>query len=88
MDSARIALTRERLEEAVGARGVVHRKAHTYRRAVAEALLGLGEQRYGTLIDLLIKIRAPQLSKRPNKRASMGGRRSSTSYSDTDRRLA
>jgi hypothetical protein len=69
VDSARIALTRERLEEAIGARGVVHRKAHTYRRAVDEALFGLGEQRYAALIDLLIKIRAPQLSKRPNERA-------------------
>jgi uncharacterized protein (TIGR02680 family) len=69
VDSARIALTRERLEEAIGARGVVHRTARAYRRAVDEALFGLGEQRYDTLIDLLIKIRAPQLSKRPNERA-------------------
>ena len=69
VDGARIALTRERLEEALGARGVVHRTAGAYRRAVDEALFGLGEQRYGALIDLLIKIRAPQLSKRPNERA-------------------
>ena len=62
-------LTRERLEEAIGARGVVHRTARAYRRAVDEALFSLGEQRYGALIDLLIKIRAPQLSKRPNERA-------------------
>jgi uncharacterized protein (TIGR02680 family) len=69
VDGAHIALTRERLEEALGARGVVHRTAGAYRRAVDEALFGLGEQRYGALIDLLIKIRAPQLSKRPNERA-------------------
>jgi uncharacterized protein (TIGR02680 family) len=69
VDSARIALTRERLEEALGARGMVHRTARAYRRAVDEALFGLGEQRYDALIDLLIKIRAPQLSKRPNERA-------------------
>jgi uncharacterized protein (TIGR02680 family) len=69
VDSARIALTRERLEEAIGARGAVHRTASAYRRAVDETLFGLGEQRYGALIDLLIKIRAPQLSKRPNERA-------------------
>jgi uncharacterized protein (TIGR02680 family) len=69
VDTANIALTRERLEEALGARGVVHRTAGAYRRAVDEALFGLGEQRYGALIDLLIKIRAPQLSKRPNERA-------------------
>ncbi len=69
VDGARIALTRERLEEALGACGVVHRTARAYRRAVDEALFGLGEQRYDALIDLLIKIRAPQLSKRPNERA-------------------
>jgi uncharacterized protein (TIGR02680 family) len=69
VDGARIALTRERLEEALGARGAVHRTARAYRRAVDEALFGLGEQRYDALIDLLIKIRAPQLSRRPNERA-------------------
>ena len=69
VDTAGIALTRERLEEALGARGAVHRTAGAYRRAVDEALFGLGEQRYGALLDLLIKIRAPQLSKRPNERA-------------------
>ena len=69
VDGARIALTRERLEEALGTRGVVHRTARSYRRAVDEALFGLGEQRYGALLDLLIKVRAPQLSKRPNERA-------------------
>jgi uncharacterized protein (TIGR02680 family) len=69
VDGVRIALTRERLEEAIGARGVVHRTARAYRRAVDEALFSLGEQRYDALIDLLIKIRAPQLSKRPNERA-------------------
>ncbi len=69
VDSTHIALTRDRLEDAIGARGAVHRTARAYRRAVDEALFGLGEQRYGALIDLLIKIRAPQLSKRPNERA-------------------
>lgn len=69
VDTANIALTRERLEDALGARGVVHRTAGAYRRAVDEALFGLGEQRYGALLDLLIKVRAPQLSKRPNERA-------------------
>jgi uncharacterized protein (TIGR02680 family) len=69
VDGARIALTRERLEEALGTRGVVHRTARSYRRAVDETLFGLGEQRYGALLDLLIRVRAPQLSKRPNERA-------------------
>ena len=69
VDGAHIALTRERLEEALGARGTVYRSAGAYRRAIDEALFGLGEQRYGALVDLLIKIRAPQLSKRPSERA-------------------
>lgn len=69
VDGARIALTRERLEEAIGSHGAVHRTASAHRRAVDETLFRLGEQRYSALMDLLIKIRAPQLSKRPNERA-------------------
>ena len=46
----------------------MHRRARDYRRAVDERLFGLGDVRYGALIDLLIKIRAPQLSKRPDER--------------------
>lgn len=69
VDSAHIALTRERLEEAIGTRGTLHRTVGAYRRAVDETLFGLGEQRYAALIELLIKIRAPQLSKRPSERA-------------------
>jgi uncharacterized protein (TIGR02680 family) len=68
VDGAQIAMTRDRLEDAIGTHGAVHRIARTYRRAVDEALFALGEQRYGALIDLLIKIRAPQLSKRPDER--------------------
>jgi uncharacterized protein (TIGR02680 family) len=68
-DAAGIALTRERLEEALATEGAVHRTATAYRRAVDETLFGLGELRYGALVDLLIRIRAPQLSKRPSERA-------------------
>ena len=55
------------MEDAIGPRGGVHRRARDYRRAVDERLFGLGDARYGGLIDLLIKIRAPQLSKRPDE---------------------
>ncbi len=34
-----------------------------------EALFALGEQRYGALVDLLIQLRQPQLSKRPSEKA-------------------
>lgn len=68
-DAAGIALTRDRLGEALGAEGVVHRTAAAYRRAVDETLFGLGTSRYAALLTLLLSIRAPQLSKRPSERA-------------------
>ena len=68
VDATGVALTADRLEDAIGPRGSVHRRARDHRRAVDERLFGLGDVRYGGLIDLLIKIRAPQLSKRPDER--------------------
>src|SRR5699024_10050469 len=38
-------------------------------RAVDEALFRLGEERYTALIDLLIQLRQPQLSKKPDEKA-------------------
>ncbi|MGW4204370.1 TIGR02680 family protein, partial [Streptomyces sp. NPDC004726] len=69
LDATGTALTRDRLAEAIGEHGMVYDQARTYRRAVDEALFGLGEQRYGALVDLLIQLRQPQLSKRPNEAA-------------------
>ncbi|HWE12173.1 MAG TPA: TIGR02680 family protein [Solirubrobacteraceae bacterium] len=69
VDATGVALTVDRLEDAIGSRGGVHRRARDYRRAIDERLFGLGDVRYGALIDLLIKIRAPQLSKRPDERS-------------------
>ncbi|MFF9567016.1 TIGR02680 family protein [Streptomyces sp. NPDC014685] len=69
LDATGTALSRDRLAEAVGSHGMVYDTAKTYRRAVDEALFGLGEQRYGALVDLLIQLRQPQLSKRPNEAA-------------------
>jgi hypothetical protein len=68
VDATRIALQADRLEDAIGAQGAVYRRARDYRRAIDERLFGLGDLRYGALIDLLIKIRAPQLSRRPDER--------------------
>ncbi len=68
VDATGVALTADRLEDAIGVSGSVHRRARDYRRAVDERLFGLGDLRYGALIDLLIKVRAPQLSKRPDER--------------------
>jgi len=69
VDATSTALPRERLADALAGRGVVHEKARDYRRAVDEALFGLGEQRYGALVDLLVQLRQPQLSKRPSEKA-------------------
>ncbi|MFL6055804.1 MAG: TIGR02680 family protein [Actinoallomurus sp.] len=63
-----VALTREKLREAVEGQGMVYDRAIDYRRAVDEALFGLGEHRYEALVNLLIQLRAPQLSKKPDER--------------------
>jgi uncharacterized protein (TIGR02680 family) len=69
IDATGTALTRDRLDEALRGHGTVYDKARVYRRAVDEALFGLGEQRYGALVDLLVQLRQPQLSKRPSEKA-------------------
>ncbi|MFI5754754.1 TIGR02680 family protein [Streptomyces sp. NPDC051569] len=69
LDATGTALSRDRLVEAVDGHGLVYDQATAYRRAVDEALFGLGEQRYAALVDLLIQLRQPQLSKRPNEAA-------------------
>lgn len=62
-------LSRDRLAEALADTGRRFDRARDYRNAVDEALFGLGEQRYGALVDLLIRLRQPQLSKRPSEKA-------------------
>jgi hypothetical protein len=68
VDATGTALTRDRLDDVLGDRGTVYDRARDYRRAVDDALFGLGEQRYGVLVDLLIQLRQPQLSKRPSEK--------------------
>ncbi|MBT2207498.1 TIGR02680 family protein [Actinomadura sp. NEAU-AAG7] len=63
-----VSLTREKLREAVEGHGLVYDRASDYRRAVDEALFGLGEHRYEALVNLLIQLRQPQLSKKPDER--------------------
>ncbi|GAA2003679.1 TIGR02680 family protein [Nocardiopsis rhodophaea] len=69
VNSARTALTRDRLIEVLGEEGRLYDTARDYRRAVDEELFGLGEERYKALVDLLIQLRQPQLSKRPDEAA-------------------
>ncbi len=64
----RVALTREKLRDAVDGHGTVYDTASDYRRAVDEGLFGLGTHRYEALVNLLIQLRQPQLSKKPDER--------------------
>lgn len=63
----RAVLTRDRLNDALNGSGRIFDTAAAYRRAVDERLFHLGEVRYGALMDTLIQLRQPQLSKRPNE---------------------
>ncbi|HEX6676938.1 MAG TPA: TIGR02680 family protein [Actinomycetes bacterium] len=66
VSTAGTALVRERLIEALAERGRVYDSAEAYRRAVDEALFHLGPDRYDALVNLLVQLRQPQLSKRPD----------------------
>jgi uncharacterized protein (TIGR02680 family) len=65
----RVVLTRERLRDALQGRGQLFETAASYRRAVDERLYHLGTRRYDALIDTLIQLRQPQLSKKPDESA-------------------
>lgn len=62
------ALTKERLAEALGDHGEIFTSAAAYRRAIDEAIFKLGEHRYSALLDLLVKLRQPQLSRQLDER--------------------
>lgn len=57
-------LNKERLREEIGSAGRVYDSAGSYRKAVDEALFHLGQYRYLSLINLLIQLRRPQLTRR------------------------
>ncbi len=65
----RVVLSRERLREMLKGRGQVFEAARDYRRAVDERLFHLGPKRYDALMDTLIQLRQPQLSKKPDETA-------------------
>lgn len=71
LDEGSTVLSQERLRDELTSTscGHVHTTREAYRRAVDEALFRLGEERYAALIDLLIQLRQPQLSKKPDERA-------------------
>jgi uncharacterized protein (TIGR02680 family) len=65
----RIVLTRDRLRERIvdPGWGQVFELSGQYRRAVDERLFHLGSKRYDALMDTLIQLRQPQLSKKPDE---------------------
>src|SRR5204862_7992865 len=69
MSDQRVVLTRERLRDVLHGRGQVFDTAVSYRRAVDERLFHLGTRRYDALMDTLIQLRQPQLSKKPDETA-------------------
>jgi uncharacterized protein (TIGR02680 family) len=68
LPDSRVPLTREKLREEIGEHGFVYDRAADYRRAVDEHLFGLGTHRYESLVNLLIQLRQPQLSKKPDEK--------------------
>lgn len=69
MNPSRVVLTREHLREALQGHGQLFDTASAYRRAVDEQLFRLGAGRYAALMDTLIQLRQPQLSRRPDERS-------------------
>ncbi|MCY1328861.1 hypothetical protein D9M69_144350 [compost metagenome] len=65
----RVVLTRERLREALEPHSCakVFESASSYRRAIDESLFQIGPRRYEALMDTLIQLRQPQLSKKPDE---------------------
>ena len=59
--------SRDRLEAAVGDSGHVFTAARDYRDAIDKELFQLGDQRYRALIELLIRLRKPQLTRDLNE---------------------
>ncbi len=63
LDERRQPLTRAALEQAIGGAGAVYDRPADYRRALNDQLFGLSLEQYGALVDALLQLRRPQLSK-------------------------
>lgn len=62
-DGGRRPLERPRLEEAIGEAGSVFERKTEYRHAVNQQLFQMPDEQYGALIEALLQLRRPQLSK-------------------------
>ncbi|MEV1005011.1 TIGR02680 family protein [Nonomuraea sp. NPDC050202] len=63
------ALPRDQLTKAIGSSGQVVGKVLDYQRLLDENLFHLGQERYEALVSLLIQLRQPQLSKKPDEKS-------------------
>lgn len=63
LDQNRVPLTKAQLGEALGDRGQLFERGAEYRRALNERLFGLPGEQYSALVDALLQLRRPQLSK-------------------------
>ncbi|MGT2455463.1 TIGR02680 family protein [Cupriavidus basilensis] len=61
-------LTKEALREELAGRGEIFDSATKYRAAVDDRLFRMGVKRYESLMETLIQLRQPQLSKKPDER--------------------
>ncbi len=67
----RVVMSREKLASALDGRGRIADSARDYKREVDTRLFGLGD-RYEGLIETLIQLRQPQLSKKPDEQSLSG----------------
>jgi uncharacterized protein (TIGR02680 family) len=63
VDGGRVPLVRARLEDANGDAGSVFQTKNDYRRAVNQQLFRMPDEQYSALIEALLQLRRPQLSR-------------------------
>ncbi len=66
LDETRVPLPKPRLASALGEKGQLFDRGSDYRRALNEHLFGLPADQYSALVDALLQLRRPQLSKQLN----------------------
>ena len=64
VDEGRTPLLAAGLEEVLGGEGHLFKSTEEYRKEIDRRLFGLGVARYEALLDLLIQLRRPQLSRK------------------------
>lgn len=63
LDRGRVPLTRHALQEAIGGAGRVFEGKNEYRQSVNQLLFEMSEDQYAALMEALLQLRRPQLSK-------------------------